>query len=75
MLFDSFHFDADAGILYLRAYVEDVVQVSPATRFDPPEYGTALCEGSVFWDSDVPPTEHDAEQWLEVVNEWIPCEL
>lgn len=32
--------------VFVRAIVEDMVQVYPATLYDPPEYGPAVCEAS-----------------------------
>jgi hypothetical protein len=32
--------------VFVRAIVEDMIQVYPATLQDPPEYGPAVCESS-----------------------------
>jgi len=32
------------------AVVPDMVQVAPATRWDPPEFGSAQCRGRLSWD-------------------------
>ena len=46
--FDSVKFDGEH--LTVRAYLDDAVQVAPATRFDPPAFGSALCECVILWD-------------------------
>lgn len=38
--------------VFVRAIVEDMVQVYPATLYDPPEYGPAVCEASFELDED-----------------------
>lgn len=38
--------------VFVRAIVEDMVQVFPATLYDPPEYGPAVCEATFELDED-----------------------
>ena len=38
--------------VFVRAIVEDMIQVYPATLYDPPEYGPAVCEASFELDED-----------------------
>lgn len=56
------------------AVVDDIVQVSAATRYEPAQFGSALCEGSVLLADDDPlPTSH--QEFLELadlVDNWQP---
>lgn len=38
--------------VFVRAIVEDMVQTYPATLYDPPEYGPAVCEATFELDKD-----------------------
>ena len=71
-IFDSVVFDGYS--LVVTAYVEDAVQVAPATRFDPPAFGTALCRCSIPWDESYgdPPlhSEHLLMGLAEAYDEW-----
>jgi hypothetical protein len=39
-------FQKNENYIYVRAIVEDMIQIYPPTLYDPPEYGPALCEAS-----------------------------
>jgi hypothetical protein len=39
-------FQKNQNYIYVRAIVEDMIQIYPPTLYDPPEYGPALCEAS-----------------------------
>ena len=39
-------FQKNENQIYVRAIVEDMIEIYPATQYDPPEYGPALCEAS-----------------------------
>ena len=70
--FDSVEFDGEH--LTVRAYLDDAVQVAPATRFDPPAFGSALCECVMLWDESYgdPPlhSEHLLMVLAEVADDW-----
>ena len=57
-----------------QAVVDDVVQVSCATRFDPPQYGSAICSGSLLLADDDPLPMTDAEftELAQLVHDWQP---
>lgn len=60
-------------IVYVTAVVDDIVEV-PATYYDPPEYGPALCETSfsLYEDDVLPEDEDDLIKMLENYDlEWI----
>lgn len=56
------------------AVVNDIVQISAATQFDPPQFGSAVCEGSVLLsDDDQLPTMHsEFYELAELVENWQP---
>ena len=70
--FDSVEFDGEH--LTVRAYLDDAVQVAPATRFDPPAFGSALCECVILWDESYgdPPlhSEHLLMVLAEAADDW-----
>lgn len=56
-----------------QAVVDDVVQVSAATRYDPAQYGSAVCDGSVFLgDEPLPTTHQEFVELAERVDNWLP---
>lgn len=71
--FDSVVFDGNR--LVITAYVDDAVQVAAATRFDPPEFGTALCRCSILWDESYgEPPLHSARLLMtlaEAADDWV----
>ena len=71
-IFDSVEFDGEH--LTVRAYLDDAVQVAPGTRFDPPAFGSALCECVILWDESYgdPPlhSEHLLMGLAEAYDEW-----
>ena len=58
------------------ATIADVIQTSPATRYDPPEFGSATCRGSMLIGDDdpVPKTEQQFVDLAREVYEWQPIE-
>ena len=56
-----------------QAVVDDIVQVSAATRHDPPQYGSAVCDGSVLLgDEPLPTTHREFLELAELVENWQP---
>jgi hypothetical protein len=51
----------------VEAVVEDVIQTYPATQFDPPEYGPALCRASFCLEENeiLPKDEEQLIDYLE----------
>ena len=45
-------FQKNENQIYVRAIVEDMIEIYPATQYDPPEYGPALCEARFELDED-----------------------
>jgi hypothetical protein len=66
----TYSFDPETSYIHAVAYVEDMIQVSPATRFDPPEYGTALCSTDILWSDDATPTQKEVIEALDDVIDW-----
>ena len=61
-------------VIYFEATIADVVQVSPATRFDPAEYASAACTGEMLLEHDEP-TPQNCDEFLayaETVDIWQP---
>ena len=58
------------------ATIADVVQTSPATRYDPPVFGSATCRGSVSIGDDdpLPRTEQQFRDLAHDVYDWQPIE-
>ena len=65
--FDSVEFDGEH--LTVRAYLDDAVQVAPATRFYPPAFGSALCECVILWDESYGDPPLHSERLLMVLAE------
>tara|TARA_R100001510_G_C7655432_1_gene214587 strand:- start:449 stop:712 length:264 start_codon:yes stop_codon:yes gene_type:complete len=61
-------------VIYFEATVADIVQVSPATRWDPAEYGSAACTGELLLGDDEPTPENCDEymRYAEQVDTWQP---
>ena len=61
-------------VIYFEATIADIVQVSPVTRFDPAEYGSAACTGEILLDDDEPTPENSDEffKYAEQVDIWQP---
>ena len=61
-------------VIYFEATVADIVQVSPATRWDPAEFGSAACTGELLLDDDEPTPENCGEfmRYAEQVDTWQP---
>ena len=61
-------------VIRFEATVADIVQVSPATRWDPAEYGAAVCTGELLLgDDEKSPENYDeALRYAEQVDTWQP---
>jgi hypothetical protein len=53
----------------VEAIIEDGVMVSPATLYDPPEYGPALCRASI---SCLEEEEITVDVLESIDIEWVP---
>lgn len=58
------------------ATIADIIQTSPATRYDPPEFGSSTCRGSIsIGDHDpLPKTEQQFLDLARDVYDWQPIE-
>lgn len=54
--------------IFVRAVVEDMIQIYPATECDPPEYGPAVCETEFELNEDEVLPEND-EELIDYLNE------
>lgn len=54
--------------VFVRAVVEDMVEIYPATQYDPPEYGPAVCETEFELNEDEVLPEND-EELIDYLNE------
>lgn len=61
-------------VVYFEATIEDIVQVSCATRWDPAEFASAACTGDILLDDDekTPETLGDFMALAELVDTWQP---
>lgn len=70
----QFNYKRGSDVLHIQAIVEDAIQVLPATMFDPPEFGSALCETALLWDEpltpDTVPTAEQVQQMLPWIDDW-----
>lgn len=54
-------FEKNENYIFVRAIVEDMIQIYPATLHDPPEYGPAICEANAeISEDDVIPEDEDS---------------
>lgn len=60
----------DDDMVTVTAIVEDVKLVYPATRFDPEEYGPALCKATFYLDENelLPSEDEQLIEYLENLN-------
>jgi hypothetical protein len=58
------------NVLYVKAVLEDMVKVFSGDRYDPEEYGPALCETSIELEGDdlVPDNDDELIEYLEQLN-------
>jgi len=73
---DAIRFEGDH--LIVDAVVSDMVVVRPETRFDPPEWGPALCRGSMYFSGEelIPATDGELKKLLtETIEDWAPLDL
>ena len=68
-----------SDILHVTAVVDDAVQVAPATAYDPPEFGAALCETWILWDQPLThenaPTTEQLSRMLPFIDDWKAIEF
>ena len=67
----------DGDFLVVDAVIEDAVLTAPATHLDPPEYGPALCRGTLYVSDDtrIGPTDVDLMVMLgNEITDWEPIE-
>lgn len=60
----------------VNAVVEDAVQISGQSLYDPPEYGPAICEASFYVSEDekLPTNDEELIEYLENLElDWEPC--
>lgn len=62
--------------VHFIATIADIIQTSSATRYDPPEFGSATCRGSVCIGNDdpLPKTDQQFRDLAHDVHEWQPIE-
>jgi len=69
-----FSYERGSDLVRIQAIVDDAIQVAPATRYDPPEYGSAACETCVLWDDPITdkntPTHDDIVKMLPWIDDW-----
>jgi hypothetical protein len=68
----------DGDDLVVDAVVEDAGVALPGTATDPPEYGPALCRGSLHISTDtlIPATDAELIAMLErEISDWQPIQL
>tara|TARA_B100000073_G_scaffold198852_1_gene164615 strand:+ start:194 stop:451 length:258 start_codon:yes stop_codon:yes gene_type:complete len=68
-------YDQRGWFAQFEAVIEDAVLVRPATLIDPPEFGNALCRGTILlsddtWFNYITPGEQ--LQLAKEVDEWVP---
>jgi hypothetical protein len=64
-------FDGDR--LVVEAVVDDAVLTRQQTELDPPEWGPALCRGSLFFSDDdrIPATDRDMNRLIsDRIDNW-----
>jgi len=54
--------------VFVRAVVEDMVEIYPATQYDPSEYGPAVCETEFELNEDEVLPENE-EELIDYLNE------
>lgn len=62
------------GVVTVTAIIEDSILVHEQTLYDPPEFGSGLCEASFELDEEemLPDNEYDLIQYLERLNlDWF----
>lgn len=71
----SFSWTRGSDLVTVQAIVEDAVQVSPATLYDPPEFGSAPCTAVLLWDDPIThenaPTQEQIERMLAWIDDWV----
>jgi len=70
-----FSYAKGSDLVKVQAYVEDAIQIAPATEFDEAQFGSALCETYVVWSepitADNAPTHEHIERMLAWITDWI----
>ena len=78
----AYSWSKGSDFVEVQAYVEDAVQVAPATEDDPPQFAAAPCKAVLLWDDpitpDNAPTREQVERMLAWITDWVtipPVEL
>jgi hypothetical protein len=70
----AFSYSKGSDLVQIQAYVEDAVQVSPATELDPPQFASAACTAVIIWDEPIDaenaPTAEQIERMLAWITDW-----
>lgn len=65
----------DGDLLVVDAVIEDAVLTAQATHLDPPEYGPALCRGTLYVSDDtrIGPTDTELmAMFARDIHDWEP---
>lgn len=71
------HFDGPDRLV-VEAVVDQMVLTRPQTQFDEPEWGPALCRGTMYLSDEdlMPATDADLKQLLgNCIDDWAPVDL
>lgn len=67
-----------ADRLVVEAVVDQMVLTRPGSPLDPPEWGPALCRGSMYFSSEdlMPATDTELKQLLGYrIDDWAPVDI
>lgn len=71
----AYSWSKGSDFVEVQAYVEDAVQVAPATQDDPPQFASAACTAVLLWDDPIThenaPTREQVERMLAWVTDWV----
>ena len=70
----NWSYQKGSDLVEVHAIVEDAVQVSPATLYDPPEFGSGYCVTTILWDEEVTPENTPTQADIEKRLPWVPSE-
>ena len=70
----NFSYTKGSDLIEVHAIVEDAVQVSPATLYDPPEFASGYCVTTILWDEEVTPENAPTHSDIKKRLPWIPSE-
>lgn len=64
-------------LLVVEALVDQMVLVHQGNQYDPPEWGPAMCRGTLYIQSEdlIPPTDRELQQMLQSrITDWAPID-